>query len=361
VTPGRWVVYGACMTALVYTVAGGAAIGLARRARTAARVSLTSVTGRAAAAAGDSGIFASPVLPLGVHPVLAHADAESAAVAEGYQFVPSYQVAGTPYYRQHPTERRHFCGRAYYVRPVMVLPDSVRHITARNDVVNAWGATWVMAVCDDAGTARTLVLFADEPTRLHVIQGDQPGDVPELVRPPDQLGRIFGAKIRATRDMENGIALTPETAVIFATAQLAGAGARVAEVPEAFVVAIHTGARPGGRGPGTFVQPYNCPRWRLTLDRLVRLRGMTSGQVVNTRTVYVVRGTDGCRGALAVQIPTPAQPTTVPFTYPVPLRAPRHGVLSESGRRVEYPTPELRVAAWRVAEPLWFEEARLAH
>jgi hypothetical protein len=358
-TPGRWLIYGACMTVVVYAVAGAAAMGLARRGRTAARVPRWSVTGRAAAALGDSGIFASPLLPLGVQPVLAHADAESAAVAMAYWFAPSYQVAGVPYYQEHPTERRHICGRSYYVRPVMVIPDSVNVTSTGSDVVNLWGATWVMPVCDDAGRARTTVLLADEPTRLHVIQGGEPGDVPELVHPPGNMGRISGADAGRFRDWEQGISLTPETAVIFATTQLAGA--RVAEIPDAFMVAMSVGRpRSRERTPGAFLQGHACARWRLVLDRSVRLRSVPSGHVASSRVVYVVRGERGCSGALMLQIPKPAQPTTVPFSYlfrPPELRnvvIPPH-----NGHPGTFPPPEIRWAAWRVTEPLWFEEARL--
>jgi hypothetical protein len=66
-------------------------LACAHRAPTVARLAPGSVTGRAAAALDDSGLFTSPVLPRGVRPVIPTADAESAGVAMGYWGVPSYQ------------------------------------------------------------------------------------------------------------------------------------------------------------------------------------------------------------------------------------------------------------------------------
>jgi hypothetical protein len=344
----------------VYAVAGAAALGLAQRAREGARVPRGTVTGRAAAALGDGAVFAMSSPPPGVRPVIALADAESAAVAMGYRMAPSYQVLGVAHYKTRPTERRHLCGRSYYVRPVVALPDSVEVPSVTSDIVMTWGPAWVVPVCDDAGTARTTALVADAPTRTRVVLGDQPGDVPELVYPRDGYGHIGAVHPSASRGWERGIALTPETAVAVAAAQLAGMGARVTEVPEAFMFVLPP------RGPEqrssmrqTSTQP-GCPRWRLTLDRAVTLRGKASGQVVRTRTVYVARGDNGCEGAAALQIPRPAQPTTLPFMYgahvgvPDPV-APRRGPLPFDFRPME-----IRWTALRVTEPVWFEEAGLS-
>jgi hypothetical protein len=348
------------VTVLVYAIVGAAALGLAQRAWMGARVARGSVTGRAAAAIGDSGVFASPVLPPGVHPVLAHADAESAAVAMGYWFAPSYQVMGVPYYKVRPTQRRHFCGRSYYVRSVVALPDpEVPSVTG--DIVMTWGPAWVMPVCNDAGIVRTTVLLADAPTRMRVIQGDQPGDVPELVNPPGTFGRIGSWQAKYFPDWERGIGMTPETAVAVATARLAGTGARVTEVPEAFMLVMppHE-AVPRANLSRPFVQTHACPRWRLTLDQAVALRGMASGKVVDTRTVYVARGDSGCDGIPTLQIPQPTQPTTLPFLYGVRSGKARDSVVPpRNGRPAALPPPDMRWMALRVAEPIWFEEARL--
>src|SRR5262245_60960007 len=110
--------------------------------------------------------------------------------------------------------------------------------------------------------------------------------------------------------------MTPETAVAVATALLPKTGACVAEVPDAFpIVHLLDPAPPLIRSPRIFADLAICPRWRLTLDRVVALRGMASGQVVRVQTVYVTRGTHGCSGAPQLQIPTPTQPATVPFVY----------------------------------------------
>lgn len=349
------------MFILVYVVVGTAALGLARRALTRARVPPGSVTGHAAKAVGDSGVFASPVLPPSVHPLIAHADAESAAVAMGYWYAPSYQVRGLPYYHVRPTERRRFCGRSYYVQPVVALPDSAEVPSVTSDVVMTWGAAWVMPVCDDAGRVRTSVLLSDAPTRMRVIQGDQPGDVPELVNPPDTFGRIGGWDARLFPDWERGIGMTPETAVAVAAAQLAGTGARVTEVPEAFMLVVPSRkAVLDASSPQTSVQTQTCPRWRLTLDRAVTLRGMRSGQVVRTRTVYVARGATGCAGALTLQIPRPAQPATLPFSYGVRPDESRHSAVPpRRGHPARLQLPEMRSTALKVTEPIWYEAARL--
>src|SRR5688500_15746949 len=92
VNPGRWLASATSATVLVYVVAGTAALGLVQRAREGARVPSRTVTGRAAAALGDSAAFAMSSAPPGVRPVLPRADAESAAVALAYRLAPSYQV-----------------------------------------------------------------------------------------------------------------------------------------------------------------------------------------------------------------------------------------------------------------------------
>src|SRR5712671_925480 len=68
VRPGRWLAIGGSVSALVYALAAVSALGLTQHALVGARVPRGSVTGRALAATGDSGVFASPVLPAGVHP-----------------------------------------------------------------------------------------------------------------------------------------------------------------------------------------------------------------------------------------------------------------------------------------------------
>src|SRR5689334_22717664 len=119
-TPGRWLTRAAFIAVLVYAVAGIGAFGLSERAARGARVPRAFVAGRAAAALGDSGVFASPIVPLGAHPTIPHADAESAAVAVGYREAPSVQdLTALPEYKEIPLVRRHFCGRSYYVRPVV--------------------------------------------------------------------------------------------------------------------------------------------------------------------------------------------------------------------------------------------------
>jgi hypothetical protein len=349
VTPRRWLVGAACVTVLVYAVAGGAAYALGLRARTRTRVPSDAVTGSAAKAAGDSGVFATPVMSSNVRPVIAHADAESAAVAMSYRLAPSYQVIGIPYYKERPTERRHFCGRTYYVRPVVALPDAADVPSVTSNPLMIWGPAWVIPVCNDAGFVQTTVLLTDAPVQLRVILGDQPSDVPEMVFPDSTFPRITGWDARYFPDWERGIGISPESAVAVAVAWLAGTGARVSEIPEAFMLVLPH-ELPRATTDPTMVQTHLCPRWRLTLDRPVSLRGMTSGQLVRTRTVFILAGETGCGGAATLQIPRPTQPATLPFQYGVRLVT--------SNRSGEPAPPEMRSTALRVTEPIWFEEAR---
>jgi hypothetical protein len=236
------------------------------------------------------------------------------------------------------------------------LPSTISDLIAKST------PAWVMPVCDDVGFVRTSVVLADEPTRLRVIQGDQPADVPELVFPQmvfprDVFPRITGLPASHFTDWERGIGMTPESAVAVAAAQLAGTGARVAEVPDAFTLVLPPPSHPKrAMADQPFIQTHACSRWRLTLDRPVVLRGLTSGHVSRTRFVYVVAGAYGCGGVPIMQIPRPAQPRTLTFfSYVV-----RDPVVQSRGDRPAEPSPpEIRSIALRVTEPIWFEEARL--
>jgi hypothetical protein len=319
-----------------------------------ARVPGGSVTGRAAEAVGDSGIFASPVLPAGVRPVIPHADAESAAVAMGYWEAPSVQDRTVPYYHEIPTERRHFCGRSYYVRPVVAMPDTTVVQTHTGNDWMMWAPTWVIPICDDAGSVRSSVHFTDLPTGLHVIQGPGAHDVPELAPDSASFPHLGEWPAKFMRDWEHGIGMTPERAVSVAAARLGRTGARVTEVPEAFTMVRRLPPQPPGMPSARIVADLAiCPRWRLTLDRPVTLRGTTSGQVVRTEVVYVSRRTDGCHGDPVLQIPLPTQPATIPFVYYISHRPP------PGTRIVAPPPPDDHWTTLRVVEPLWFEEARL--
>jgi len=339
---------------LLCAVAGVSALACEQRIPTVARVPRGSVTGRAAAAVGDSGIFASPVLPLGVGPVIPHADAESAAVAMGYWRTPAVQDLTVPYYHEIPTERRRFCGRSYFVRPVVAMPDTVVVRSNSGNDWMMWAATWVMPICDEKGRVRTSVHLADVTPGLRVIQGPGSRDVPELVPDSGTFPHIGQWRASEIGDWERGIGMTPETAVAVATALLGKTGARIAEVPEAFtIVRLLEPTPPLVRSPQVVADLAICPRWRLTLDRPVSLRGTVSGHVVRTQTVYVTRGAGGCRGAPLLQVPTPTQPATVPLMY----NASRPPLAS---RHVGPQAAEFRWTELRALEPLWFEEARLS-
>jgi hypothetical protein len=343
----EWLVRALLPMVVLYSVAAVAALALAWHARSGTRVSRSMVTGRAAIALGDSGAFAMHSAPPGISPRLALADAESAAVAYAYRLGPTHQVVRAREVVERPSERRHVCGRAYYVRPVVALPDSIARQRVSADLVLSFGASWVLPVCNDVGTARATIIVADAPTDLRVSLGDRPEDVPELVFPgpghPPHIGFFFPDKFPT---WERGVGLTPEAAVLVATEQLTPSGARVAEVPDAFAVVPSLSGLPHDSLFQSMIQPQSSARWRLTLDRPVRLRGVSSGQVVTTRTVYVARGTSGTDEVVSVQIPRPAQPHTILFHYIVPTG-------------IHVPGAENRLTAIRVIEPLWFEPARL--
>jgi hypothetical protein len=345
----------------IYAVAGIAVLAL-ERASMSARVSKAFVTGRAAIAIGDSGVFATPVLPRGARLTIPHADAESAAVALGYWEAPSVQdLTALPYYEEIPLERRHFCGRTYYVQPIVAMPDTnVIHANSGN-VWEMWAPTWVMPICDDREQVRTTVSLSDVPVGgLRVIQGSRPGDIPRLVTPPRSFPHIGSWSSRIFRDWEHGIGMTPETAVNVAMARLRGTGARVAEVPEAFTLIVPPNA--WQRAPGdsqAFTQTAECSRWRLTLDRAVALRGLVTGRIVHTSTVYVTRGDDGCHGIPALEIPKPSQPTSVPVMYMIPHPGGPDSLLPRQRRRPsQLPGFDPSWTRVRVVEPIMFEPAR---
>lgn len=338
---------------LLCATAGITPLGCARRAMRVA-VPRGSVTGWAATAVGDSGIFASPVLPPGIHPAIPHSDAESAAVAMGYWDAHGFQDRSSPDYHIIRTEHRRFCGRSYYVRPVVAMPDTnaVRSNTLNDWMM--WTPTWVMPICDAKGLVRTSVEFSDVRQGLRVIQGPGPRDVPDLVPDSGTFPHISYLRPREMRELEDGIGMTPETAVAVAVGLLGKTGARVAEVPEAFtIVRLLDAAPPSIPSRRVFADLAVCPRWRLILNRPVMLRGIASGQVLRTQTVYVTRGTGSCRGAPQLQIPMRTQPATVPFMYNASLPP------GAASRYLGPPAADFRRVELRVLAPIWFEEARL--
>lgn len=343
----------ACVGLLLSGGVAAAAYARAHRRPTRARVPLGSVTGRAAAAVGDSGIFASPVLPLGAHPVIPHADAESAGVAMGYWEAPVDKEVFRRTAHNVPTERRHFCGRSYYVLPVVAMPDTTVVITNTSNDWMTWTPTWVMPICDDKEAVRSSVELGDVPTGLHVIQGSSARDVPELVPDSGTWPHIAYLPTSQIRDLERGIGITPETAVAVAHVALGKTGARVAEVPEAFMKVRQLDPSPGMPRPRVVGEIATCPRWRLTLDRPVTLHGASSGQSVSTSTVYVgSNGRGDCEGDPVLQIPQPGQPSIIPFMYIA-------GMPKPNTRIMRMPAPDVRWTSLRVLEPLWFEEARV--
>lgn len=336
-----WLARAVSATILLYGLAVAAGLGLAWRARFGARISRRMVTGRALIALGDSGAFAMHDPPLGIHPKLHLADAESAAVAIAYWVGPKHEIVRGSQVVERPTERRHVCGRAYYVRPVLDVPDSIA--PAGVDVALSFGPAWVIPVCNDGEIVRATSIVADAPTELRVTLGDHPGDVPELEFPANRWEPAhFGFWLAEQfPNWERGVGLAPETAVAVATTTLASSGARVTEMPEAFAIVPTLHDLPQDSLFQSQIQPQEIARWRLTLDRTLTLRGLSSGQVVRTRTVYVAP-TFGVHGpVMTMQIARPAQPRAIRFDYVVRFGQGLHQVMIP------------------VLEPIWFESARL--
>ena len=269
----------------------------------------------------------------------------------GYWEAPSIQDVTVPYPHDIPTEQRHFCGRSYYVRPVVAMPDTtvVRSQTSNDWMM--WAPTWVVPICDTNGVVRSSVELADVPPGLRVIQGANPHDVPELVPDSGTFPHIGQWPAAHMEEWERGIGMSPETAIATANALLRTTGVHVAEVPEAFTM-VRMLEPPAVGPPRIFGDLAICPRWRLTLDRPVVLRGAGSGQEVRTQTVWVTRSLNGCQGVPLLQIPKSLQPSTVPFLYDASRPPP-------PGRRLTGPPArDFRWTALRVVEPIWFEEAR---
>ena len=178
----------------------------------------------------------------------------------GYWGAPSFQDRSVPYYHEIPTERRRFCGRSYYVRPVVAMPDTiVVRANSGNDWM-MWAPTWVVPICDNTGLVRTSVELTDVRPGLRVIQGPGPRDVPELVPDSGTFPHIGQWRASQIGDWESGIGMTPETAVAVAAALLRKTGARVSEVPEAFTMVRLLGAQPPVvRSPPCRCRPGDLP------------------------------------------------------------------------------------------------------
>ena len=348
-------------------IAVGIACVVVRHGAAPVQVSRDVVTGPAAAAIGDSGIFDLRGSVDGAPHVIARADAESAAVAFAYGWeAPSNLVFSQsnlsphriPHAEIHPLERRSVCDRSYHVRPVVAMPDTLSVRSPTSDVT-VWGPIWVVPICNDGGSVKAIVLVADMPMAVQVVVGDRPGAVPELTFPDSTFPHIGMAPVQMMDGQGRGIGLSPERAVAAAVSALAAnGGVHVREVPDAFPIIMSVPAPTPGRTQA-LPQGRECPRWRLRLDRDVRLRGRISGQVVSTATVYVSRDKFGCGGDATLEIPRPNQPTTLPYAYGV--YAPMlDSTAPVPGRRAPPRPIEFRSTALRVTEPIWFEPAQLA-
>ena len=193
--PSTWLLLAARLGAFLTVLVLAAVVGLSWHARYGTRLRPSVVSGRAAAALGDSGVFAMHGAPPGILPKLPLADAESAAVADAYRVAPTHWIRRGKEILERPSERRHVCGRAFYMRPVISVPDSLSKQRITTDLALLWGPVWIVPVCNDAGIAETTAAVADAPTELRVTLGDQPEDVPELNFPRDLIrAHIIGGR-----------------------------------------------------------------------------------------------------------------------------------------------------------------------
>ncbi len=181
------------------------------------------------------------------------------------------------------------CGRRYYVLPVIDrLPADLPRFRAL-----AFTPRWVIPFCRANGTSPVSVEVADAIPMLTVADGSFVGGV-------FNDGGEYGV-LASGEDEEGYLPLSPEKAALFAATST---GARVAELP----IAIMT--HPGGLGN---VAPAKCMRWRIMLDKPVRLAG-EYGEY-ETREVYV-RLRNYCFGEPVLQVADRQQPSRGWIEYP---------------------------------------------
>jgi hypothetical protein len=180
------------------------------------------------------------------------------------------------------------CSRHYYVLPV------IDRLPA--DLPRFWSLPytprWVIPFCRADGSSPASVEVADAMPVLTVANGHFVGDFFS----EGEYG------VLASGDNEDGyVPLSPEKAAQFAAAST---GSRVAELP----IAIMT--HPGGLGS---IAPAKCMRWRIMLEKPVRLAG-EYGEY-ETREVYV-RLRNYCFGEPVLQVADRQQPSRGWIEYP---------------------------------------------
>lgn len=201
------------------------------------------------------------------------------------------------------------CSRTYYVLPVLdQLPATLPRFYGL-----PYTPRWVIPFCRADGSSPVSVEVADAMPVLTVADGHFVGS-----------GTSEGEYgVLASGDREDGyLPLSPEKAAQFASRST---GARVAELP----VAVMT--HPGGLGN---VAPAKCMRWRILLDKPVRLAG-EYGQY-ETREVYV-RLRNYCFGEPVLQVADRQQPARGWIEYP--SFGPNHDIVSTQKVDVVYSRP----------------------
>ena len=205
------------------------------------------------------------------------------------------------------------CGRRYYVLPVL---DSVPGAIPP-EIGLQYQPRWAVPFCDSSGTAALTVEVADGRSRLIVSGSKFEGSF------------ISEGEYALTPNGENydaSLPLSPEHAATFAANET---GAKVAAIP----VAVMTHA--GGLGN---VMLAKCMRWRIKLDRPVKLAG-EYGQY-ETDEVYV-RLQNYCFGNPVLQVADRQQPDT--------------GWIEHPQKGTDYRNPVLVKTTVRYARPVQFD------
>lgn len=284
------------VSALLTAVTAVAVLACALGAWPQVHVPRGSVTGQAAAAVGDSGIFAPPTLPRAAPGRSCHSQNTSASVPRAHRGTMVFRDRrlGYPTVPYEPGIRR---DRAPRMRTrVLSSPNAGDAGCERREDHEYEPSDNVAAAVGNSrmrrfGPRARLGLLAGRPTRGAGHPGPGPTDVPELEADLETAPHIGRDARFSSADWERGIKPTPETAVATVAAVLGPTGARVAEVPAAFAGGEKFGPEDVFEHPGPkrtlFIQLVAQPlsrRWRLTLDRAVTLHGTASRQVVRTRT-----------------------------------------------------------------------------
>jgi hypothetical protein len=245
------------------------------------------VTGAAAAALNSNGQF---VFPRPDFQVTSPERADSVALAFLQFDLTAFGSAGAPYVWQQFGAPMDFatlklCERQYYVRTAVGTPPPIMP----TDIALYFASQYMIPFCTSGGRAEMAIIVADGPYPIQIANG-------QFV-PPWDNGNDF-EQWGIPQDVAGDMPTTPEEAVRFAALS---SGARVAGIPVPLVWYPDT-------SPG-LVYNETCVRWRVQLDRFIRVRN-AAGVQTSTDVMYVNRAPACFPGTLTLENPLPAQPTS---------------------------------------------------